>query len=261
MIEFPISPWALVSAYLMLIFPIGLILWWKLPLLGQMIIAVLRMTVQLLFVGLYLQFVFALNHPLLNVAWLIVMIGVADVSIIRGSRLRLRRFLTPMFLGLVAGTVVPLMVFIGLVIDAANWFDAPYFIPIGGMILGNCMRANIIGVRTFYESIRERYSLYLQTLGHGATLYEATRPFMRQAGESALAPTIATVATMGLVSLPGMMTGVILGGADPIVAVKYQIAIMLAIFAGTAITVGLVILMTFRRCFDEAGMLDPTIYR
>lgn len=261
MIDLDISPWSLASAYLLLVFPLGLMLWWRLPLIGKMTTAVLRMTVQLLLVGLYLEVVFAINDPLLNLAWLAVMIGVADVSIVRGTRLRLGRFVLPLFIALVVGTVIPLMVFIGLVAQADNLLDAPLLIPIGGMVLGNCMRANIVGVRAFYESLRQRQGHYLQALGQGATRAEATRPFMREAAEAALAPTIATIATIGLVFLPGMMTGVILGGEDPFVAVKYQIAIMLAIFSGTAITICLVIVLTAGRCFDAAGMLDLSIYK
>ena len=90
---------------------------------------------------------------------------------------------------------------------------------------------------------------------------EATLPFLRDAFQSALAPTVATIATIGLVSLPGMMTGVILGGANPMTAIKYQIAIMLAILSGTAITVFLAIRMTMKNSFTPYGMLDRRIFK
>ncbi|HDG98995.1 MAG TPA: ABC transporter permease, partial [Desulfobacterales bacterium] len=70
-----------------------------------------------------------------------------------------------------------------------------------------------------------------------------------------------TIATIGLVALPGMMTGVILGGANPVTAIKYQIAIMIAIFTGTAITVVLGILMTIRSSFTPYGVLDVDSFR
>jgi putative ABC transport system permease protein len=68
------------------------------------------------------------------------------------------------------------------------------------------------------------------------------------------------MATLGLVSLPGMMTGIILAGADPVTAVKYQIAIMIAIFSGTAITVPLVIWLTMKSSFNGFGMLDRSVF-
>ncbi|MEX2605783.1 MAG: ABC transporter permease, partial [Kiritimatiellia bacterium] len=72
-----------------------------------------------------------------------------------------------------------------------------------------------------------------------------------------LAPTVAGMATIGLVSLPGMMTGVILAGADPATAIRYQIAIMIAIFSGTALTVYLAIVWTQPKRFNRFGTLKP----
>ncbi|MEM6560920.1 MAG: ABC transporter permease, partial [Planctomycetota bacterium] len=94
-----ISGWGVALAYLLLLFPAGLMLLWGMPLLGRSVLAVVRMTVQLLLVGFYLQFVFDLNSAWLNIAWLGVMVLVADASILRGSGLRLWRFAGPMFLG------------------------------------------------------------------------------------------------------------------------------------------------------------------
>ena len=89
-----IDLWGLAVGYLLLIFPLGVILWHRVPILGRAVVALVRMTVQLLFVGLYLQWVFRWNNPWLNAAWVVVMIVVADLSIARASGLRLRRFLT-----------------------------------------------------------------------------------------------------------------------------------------------------------------------
>lgn len=74
-------------------------------------------------------------------------------------------------------------------------------------------------------------------------------------------PTVASMSTIGLVALPGMMTGVILAGADPLTAIKYQIAIMIAIFSGTAVTVFLAIWLTAKASFNGYGILDPTVFQ
>jgi putative ABC transport system permease protein len=128
------------------------------------------------------------------------------------------------------------------------------------MILGNCLRADIIGVRTFYESLKKEEKAYLLSLSQGANLREALLPFVRDACQAALAPTVATISTVGLVSLPGMMTGVILGGGNPMTAIKYQIAIMIAIFAGTALTVILAIRLTAFRNITARGTLDHAVF-
>lgn len=256
-----ISFLSLAVGYGLLIFPLSILLWYRIPIVGDTLWAIVRMTVQLLFVGLYLQVVFSLNNFWLNGAWLLIMIGVADTSITRGCGLRLGRFAGPLFLALLLGTAVPLFFFVGPILARPHLLDAQYAIPIGGMILGNCLRADIIGVSNFYRSVRKSEKAFLQVLAQGARFSEATRPFLRDAVQAALAPTVATMATIGLVSLPGMMTGVILGGADPMTAIKYQIAIMIAIFSGTAITVALAIWLTMKRSFTAYGVLDCQIFK
>jgi putative ABC transport system permease protein len=248
------------TGYLLLLIPLAILLWLRAPILGQAVIAILRMTVQLLFVGFYLQVLFRLNHPWLNAAWILVMILVADLSILRGCELRIRRLALPLFGALLVGTAVPLAFFVGPIIGRPHLLDAQYAIPIGGLILGNCLRADLIGLRSFYRAIRDRERVYLQSLADGARRGEAVRPFLRDACQAALAPTVATMATVGLVALPGMMTGAVLSGADPMTAIKYQIMVMIAIFSGTAITVVLAILWTVGRSFDGYGVLDRSIF-
>ena len=256
-----IGLWQLAAAYVLLAFPFAIMLWYRIPMVGSTAVTLVRMTVQLIFVGLYLQVIFKLNNLWLNAAWLLVMVTVADVSIVRSCSLRLRPIAAPWIAALLAGTAIPLLLFVGLILQRPNLLDAQYAIPIGGMILGNCLRADIVGIRTFYEGLRTGEKAYLQSLAQGASLHEALRPHMRKACQAALAPTVATMATIGLVSLPGMMTGVILGGASPVTAIKYQIAIMISIFSGTAITVALGIRLTCRSSFTAYGLLDRDIFQ
>ncbi|MDD2239688.1 MAG: ABC transporter permease [Kiritimatiellae bacterium] len=251
----------LAACYILLILPLAAMLWLRIPLIGQTLIAVIRMTVQLLLVGFYLQFLFDLDDARLTTLWLVVMISVADLSILRTTGLCLRCFAVPLFLALVVGTALPLFFFMALLLRQPNWMAAQYVVPIAGMILGNCLRADIVGIRTFYTSIRTSNRDYLRRLACGAGRAEAVRPYLRDACAAALAPTVASMATVGLVSLPGMMTGVILGGANPMVAIQYQIAIMIAIFCGTAVTVVAVLLLTLRSAFTPSGILDLTIFR
>ena len=250
----------LAICYALTLIPLAIILWLELPLLKATVIALIRMTVQLLLVGVYLKVIFDLDNVWVNAAWLVIMILVADASIVRRAGLRVRYFLMPVALGLILGTSVPLLVFLHGVLGTEGLLQAQYAIPIGGMIMGNCLRANIIGIREFYQSLRSSEKLYLARLAMGASRKEAVRPNFRNACEAALGPTIASMATIGLVSLPGMMTGVIMGGHDPSQAIRYQIAIMIAILTGTAITVFAVIWLSIRYCFDDYGMLRKRIF-
>ncbi len=98
-------------------------------------------------------------------------------------------------------------------------------------------------------------------LSLGANQQEALLPYFRDAMLAAMRPFLANMATMGIVSLPGMMTGQILGGAAPQTAIKYQIAIVLAIFAALTISVSLSIYFSSRRAFDDYGILKPGLFR
>lgn len=255
-----ISSLQLSLAYLLLIFPAAVILWYGVGLMKPLLIGAVRMTVQLLLVGLYLQVIFDHDNPWLNGLWVAVMLMVADVSIIRRCGFRIGAFAGPVFCALACGIVIPLSVFMTLVLQRPTLLEARFVIPIAGMILGNCLKANIVGIGHYYRDIRRGEKVYLQSLAFGATREEATRPFMAEAFQAAMAPTIATMATIGLVSLPGMMTGVILGGTDPATAIKYQIAIMLSILSGTAITVFLAVQLTSRHSFDAFGVLRKDIF-
>jgi putative ABC transport system permease protein len=252
--------WGMGAAYALLSIPLAVILWRGVPIVGQFGVSVFRMTVQLLLVGAYLRLIFDLNNPWLNAGWVLVMIGVADATVLRTLKLRLVRFALPLLAALLVGTAIPLTVFLVGILHLPDPTEAQYVIPVGGMILGNCLRADIVGLRTFYQSVRSNERVYLHALAQGATRGEALDGYVRGAIEAALSPTLATMATIGLVALPGMMTGVILGGGDPFAAILYQIAIMIAIFTGTALTVLLAIRLTVPAAFDEFGLLDETIW-
>jgi len=251
----------LLLGYILLIIPIAVILIYKVRLLKDLTVSLLRLTLQLLFVGLYLQFLFKLNAWWLNILWLVVMIVVADFSLLSASKLAIKPLLLPIFVSLLAGTVVPLLYLIVVIIRLPNLLEAQYFIPIAGMIMGNSLRADIIGLSNFYSSLHSEEKRFMLVLSQAAPLLEATRPYLQRAYTASLAPTLAMMATIGLVSLPGMMTGIILGGTDPFVAIKYQIAIMIAIFTGTAITVILGILLTRNVSFSKYGILRPEILK
>lgn len=251
----------LALGYLLLIAPLAVLLWLRVPIVGDTVLAAARMTVQLLFVGFYLRVLFVQNRPELTVLWLVAMIAVAELSILRGCQLRLARFALPIGGALAAGLALPLFFVLGIVLRRPSLLDAPYAIPVGGMILGNCLRAIIVGLRSFYDTLRKDEKAYQAALAQGATLREAVHPYRRDALHAALAPTVATMATIGLVSLPGMMTGVILGGNDPMTAIKYQIVIMIAIFVGTALTAALAIHLSMAKAFTPYGTRDPSAFR
>jgi len=198
-------------------------------------VSILRMSIQLALVGIYLKMLFELNHPWLNGLWILVMLLVADLSILRRAGLKARYFLLATFAAIASSIVFSTAYLVILVIQPTHFYDARYIVPLAGMILGNCLQGNVIALERFYSALRRNENEYTTFLMLGATRWEAVRPYFREAIKAAINPAIASMATMGLVSLPGMMTGQILGGSEPWLAVKYQIAIMICIFTSTTL--------------------------
>jgi len=122
------------------------------------------------------------------------------------------------------------------------------------------LRGTIIGIDNFYSLLRRNKQRHMYRLALGASILESLLPYLRASLKSALQPTLATMATMGIVFLPGMMTGQILGGLSPLLAIKYQMVIMITIFVSTAIAINLTILLTMRTCFDEFGLLKKKTF-
>jgi putative ABC transport system permease protein len=215
------------------------------------VIAVIRMTVQLALVGLYLGFLFELNSLFLNIIWLLIMLVVANINIIGSAGLKLRFFFFPAFIGVTVSTGIVVAVFVFVAIRPDPIYDARYLIPIAGMILGNCLKGNVLALERFYSTIRKNEKEFTTYLFMGARLNEAVRPYFQTALKAANSPHIATMATLGIVSLPGMMTGQILGGSFPLVAIKYQLAIMISVFSAMALSSYLNIRLSMAVAFDD----------
>jgi putative ABC transport system permease protein len=218
------------------------------------------MCVQLGFVGVYLEFLFKFNSPLLNSVYLLIMISIACQSIIRSCNLKFKLFFTPLFFSLLIPFVVILFFFNAVVVRIDNLFEAKYLIPIGGMLLGNSLRSIIIGLSNFYTGIQKDEKVYLYSVSLFNNRMQALKPYFLQSFSAAIAPIIASMATIGLVSLPGMMTGQILGGSIPAVAIKYQIAIMLSIFYIEYFSTMLAVIFSLKVGFNELDVLNQDIF-
>ncbi len=251
----------LFMGYLLVLIPVIIFYHYKTGLIKDSLIAVARMTVQLLVVGLYLEVLFEYNKTWINSLWWIIMVTIATFTIIRRAYLNRRYFFIPLAVSLLISLAIVDAYFLGIVIDLDYFFDARYFIPISGIILGNCLKTNILGLNTFYKAIRQEKVRYRYYLANGATQGEALAPFMREALKTAFNPLIATITVIGLISLPGLMTGQILGGSSPEVAIKYQIMLMISLFASTLISVVLTITIANHFVFDEYGNMKENVMK
>lgn len=228
---------------------------------SSLAVGIVRMCLQLGFVGIYLQYLFKFNSALLNIAYLLVMISIACHAIVRSSNLKIRLFFMPVFFALIIPFFIILLFFNAVVVRIDNLFEAKYLIPIGGMLLGNCLRSLIVGLDRFYSGLKKEEKVYLYSLSLLCNKMTALTPYFKESFLAAITPRVASMATIGLVSLPGMMTGQILGGSIPIVAIKYQIAIMLCIFYTEYFATILCILFSLKIGFSPMDVLNKNIFK
>lgn len=243
----------MIIVYSLLLIPLSIFLKFKINLIKNLLVASLRMTLQLFLVGLYLGYIFELNNIYINFLWLLVMLFIANRHILKSSNLSVSPFLFQSILSTFAGLFIVLLPFIVFVIKPTPLYDARYLIPVGGMILGNFLSVNIVSFTTYVSLLNNNKQELESYFCMGATLREATEPFMRESLKRAITPTITTITTIGLVSLPGMMTGQLLGGSFPMTAIKYQIAIMVAILVAATISVTLNLILITSKMFDKRG--------
>ncbi len=222
----------------------------------DILLSVFRMTVQLILVGYLLGWMFESMHPLYTLGVVLLMEAFAVFTIIRRSRHPLSRRLKQVIaFSVVMGTLVIVFYFMLAVVHVLPWFNPRYFIPVAGMLIGNSMNGIALGVNSLCGGMRDRRAMVEGALMLGAAPSMAARSIMDDAFATAIMPTVNSMLGMGIVFLPGMMTGQILSGNSPLLAVRYQIAIMLGIFSSVVLTVFLLVLLGTRSFFNSSAQL------
>ncbi len=245
--------WDLAFGFTILAIPLFVFIYYKVKLVNDLLVSVIRMIAQLFLVAVYLEWIFEMNNALINSLWLVIMVIVGAGTTVYRVKLNWKVFLIPFIIaGLISITIIDLF-FIGLVIRLDYFFDARYLIPISGMILGNSMNHNIVGLTAYFDGLSKSKELYYFILTNSGSRKQAVRPYIQEAIRKGLNPMLANMSVVGLISLPGMMTGQILGGATPVTAIKYQIMIMVAILAGCTLILILSILYSNFLVFDSYG--------
>ena len=233
----PLDYWDLAIAATLVVLNGVLSMALQLGLERQLLVATIRMIVQLLLVGLVLTALFAAASPLWTALAALAMILFAGREIMARQERRMRGFWA-YGLGtgcmLVAGTLVTVFALLTQ-LQADPWYHPRYTLPLLGMILGNMMTGISLGLHTLTTGLARDKAAVEAQLMLGATRQQALLPATRAALRSALMPIINSMAATGLVSLPGMMTGQILAGVAPVEAVKYQLLVMFLIAGGTGL--------------------------
>jgi UDP-glucose/iron transport system permease protein len=224
----------------------GLSAWQRLGLEGSLVWASARALAQLLLVGSALALVIDPDRPLaLAWAWVVVMVAFAAEVVGRRApevpdarRLALAAY--------AAASVVTLGVLFGLGVFPV---EGRTLIPLAGMMVGNSMNSTVLVARRIVEELRDKRAEVEARLALGQPANDAARPYVRAAVRTALVPQIETTKAVGLVFLPGAMTGLILAGVDPVDAVLVQAVVMYLVLGAAATTTVTIALGLVRRLF------------
>ncbi len=214
-----------------------------------------RMTVQLVLAGLILTYILQNPHPLFTVAYIAAMIIFAIQRVLSKNKGLNKRFKTAIIVSLV-GSGLAITIFFIVVCVGVSMFNPQYMIPLGGMIIANAMNGVMLGVKTFKESLDGQHNRIETLLNLGVSPKKILLPFVNQSLETALLPTMNSMLGMGIIALPGLMTGQILAGTLPSTAILYQIAIIIAICAVVCLSVFGSLYMGYRTLYNSKNQME-----
>ncbi|WP_026896104.1 ABC transporter permease [Clostridiisalibacter paucivorans] len=222
----------------------------------QILISAIRMTLQLILTGYVLIYVFDIMNPIITILIIVVMEAFAINNIYKRCKIKLSNKVKKIIaLSMVIGTLSTLIFFLFVVIHISPWYNPRYFIPIAGMLIGNSMTGISLGVNRLVDGMYSQRHIIESALMLGATPKMASKKIVNSAFDSAILPTINSMVGMGIVFLPGMMTGQILSGISPVTAIQYQIAIMLGILGSVTLTTIVFVHLGFRTFFNKESQL------
>lgn len=222
----------------------------------EMIISSIRMTLQLMLTGYVLVYVFKYPNPFITLVIIVLMEAFSIFTVLKKFKGKLSKdFKKIIALSMMSGTLSTLFFFLFVVVQVSPWYEPRYFIPIAGMLIGNSMTGISLGVKSLIEGMEIQKSLIEESLILGATPKTAARTLVNNSFDSAIMPTINSMIGMGIVFLPGMMTGQILSGTNPQSAIAYQIAIMFGILGACSITIMIMLQLGYKTFFNKQAQM------
>jgi len=209
---------------LYMIFPLFLVWYFYYKWIGnsyEIIYATIRMVVQLLVIGYVLIYLFNNNSWYIGILVLFIMILMSSFIVLRNIENKSKKTFFIIFISITIGGSINLYLVIKFVLELTPFYEPRYVIPLAGMLYSNCMNAISIVAERFEQEIMKNN-------------YEEAKKISFKAS---MIPKVNTFLAVGLVSLPGLMTGQILSGVDPLIAVRYQIVVMAMIMGSAGISV------------------------
>ena len=225
----------LAIVFIPVIVVLGILLKWSLDV-KTGAYAMFRMLIQLLLIGYLLTYIFESDSGWIVIAVLSVMLFFSSWIALRTVKADRKKLYLITLISITVGGVSTLAIVSQGVLNLRPWFSPQYLIPLAGMIFANAMNSVSLAADRLYAE-----------LGRGVDFLEARKIAL----QTALIPITNSLFAVGLVSLPGMMTGQILSGVSPLIAARYQIMVMCMIFASTGISTAVFLVLAKSKLSDE----------
>ncbi len=223
----------------------------KLKLEKETMISVIRAVIQLIAVGYILEYIFGLKNPVFTTLLLLFMTFNAAYNAGRRGK-EIKNGILISFISIGIGTIVTLII---LVFSKTIEYEPSQIIPIGGMIISNSMVALGISYKQLTANFKNKREEVETKLALGADIFPSSIEIIRDSIKTGMLPTIDSAKTLGIVSLPGMMTGLILAGTSPFEAIKYQIMVTFMLLSTTSITSFIACYLSYKNFFNDRKQL------
>lgn len=212
----------------------------------------IRAVVQLVLVGYVLDVIFGLEKPIFTILLVLIMVVNAALNTKKRGK-GVKNVVWISFVSIAIGTTVIMVV---LIISGAIEFTPNEVIPVAGMIVSNSMVAIGLSYRNLNTSFKNRRGEVEVKLSLGADINEASKDIIRDSIKISMIPTIDSAKALGIVALPGMMTGLILAGSSPLVAIKFQIMVTFMILSSSSVATMIATYMSYKHFFNERKQLN-----
>ncbi|MGL6174552.1 MAG: ABC transporter permease [Cellulosilyticaceae bacterium] len=242
---------SLIIASLLVMIPIFISYREHLGLEKEIVVSILRAIIQLIVVGYVLDVIFGLENPIFTALFVLIMISNAAFNTKKRGE-GIKSVVSISFIAMLVGTSITMTI---LVISGAIGFTPNEIIPVAGMVVSNSMVAIGLSYKQLNQSFKNRRAEVEVKLSLGADIKVAAKDILRECIKIAIIPTIDSAKTLGIVALPGMMTGLILAGTSPLEAIKFQIMVTFMILSSTSIATIIATYMSYTSFFNERKQL------
>lgn len=224
-------------------------------------VASLRMTLQLVLMAHVLAYLFSHPHPLASIVTIVVMEVFAYWNVCRRLKQKIPRSMQQAIaLAMWGGSSLILAILTGAMAKSTPWYAPRTLIPLAGMMIGNAMMGLALAAERLADDMTHRKAEVEGALMCGATPYVACRDILSSVWQTALTPVMQSMMGMGIVFLPGMMTGQIISGASPMAAIGYQIVAMLGILGSVALVVAIFLGRAYQVYFTKDAQWREDTY-